>query len=122
MPPPPPADMMRPMSSPYPVDRVAADRQPDLFDDCASAEAGHVQVPINCDTGRAAYRLTDGELIAMNPQANPLNVEMLCAEVLSRSLHEVAPALERLWRRFVAFGVRVPFVEQCAVLSTLGRI
>ena len=114
--------MIRPMSSPHPVNWPAEHRRPDLFDDRASAEAGHDQVPIDRDAGRAASRLTDGELIAMIPQASPLNVETLCAEVVSRSLHEAAPALERLWRRFVGFGVRVPFVEQRAVLSALGRI
>ena len=101
---------------------MAAERQPDLFDERASFGAGRVRVPTNRDARITASRLTDGELIAMLPEANLLNVEALSAEVVSRSLHEAVPALESLWRRFAGFGIRVPFVEQRAVLSTLGRI
>ena len=110
------------MSSLKPSHRTAAERQPDLFDERASFGARRVRVPTNRDARITASRLTDGELIAMLPEANLLNVEALCAEVVSRSLHEAVPALESLWRRFVGFGIRVPFVEQRAVLSTLGRI
>ena len=110
------------MSSTRPSDRAAADRQSDLFDRRASYGAERVRAPINRDAGITASRLTDGELIAILPEANLSNVEALCAEVVSRSLHDAVPALESLWRRFVGFGIRVPFVEQRAVLSTLGRI
>ena len=110
------------MSSRRPSDRAAADGQPDLFDRRASYGAERVRVPIDRDAGMTASRLTDGELIAILPEANLSNVETLCAEVVSRSLHDAVPALESLWRRFVGFGIRVPFVEQRAVLSTLGRI
>lgn len=111
------------MSTPKPADRAPAHRQPDLFDERGSLDAGGVrEIPTDRDTGRAASRLTDGELVAMLPNADLLNVEALCAEVVSRSLHEAVPALESLWRRFVGFGIEAPFVEQRAVLSTLGRI
>ena len=110
------------MPSLKPSHRTAAPRQPDLFDERASSGADRVQGPINRDAGIAASRLTDGQLIAMLPEANLLNVEALCSEVVSRSLGEAEPALERLWRRFVGFGIMVPFVEQRVVLSTLGRI
>ena len=116
------ADMMQTMSSPNLVGRVAANRQLDLFDDPATAESGRSPVPINRRARISASRLTDGELIAMLPEANLLNAEALCAEVVSRSLLEAVPALERLWRRFIGFGIRVPFAEQRAVLGTLGRM
>lgn len=110
------------MSSTRPSDGATADRQPDLFDRRASYGAERVRVPIDRDAGTAASRLTDGELVAILPEANLSNVETLCAEVVSRSLHDAVPALESLWRRFAGFGIRMPFVEQRAVLSTLGRI
>ena len=110
------------MASPRPSDRAAAHRQPDLFDRRASYGAERARVPVDRGPGITAKRLTDGELIAILPEANLSNVEALCAEVVSRSLHDAVPALESLWRRFVGFGIRVPFVEQRAVLSTLGRI
>ena len=110
------------MSSTRPSNRAAADRQPDLFDRRASYGAERVPVPIDRDAKITASRLTDGKLIAMLPHASPSNVEALCAEVVSRSLHEAVPALESLWRRFVGFGIRAPFVEQRVVLSTLGRV
>ena len=110
------------MPSLKPSHRTAAPRQPDLFDERASSGADRIRSPINRDAGKAASRLTDSQLIAMLPEANLLNVEALCSEAVSRSLGEAVPALERLWRRFVGFGIRVPFVEQRAVLTTLGRI
>ena len=110
------------MSSPRFSDRAAADRQPDLFDERTRFGAGRVPVSTNRNARITSSRLTDGELIAMLPEADLLNVEALCAEVVSRSLDEAVPALESLWRRFVGFGIRVPFVEQRAVVNTLGRV
>ena len=58
----------------------------------------------------------------MLPQADRSNVEALSTEVVSRAPREAVPALEALWRRFSGFGVRVPYPEQRAVLSTLARL
>ena len=113
---------MRSMSSLKSSHRAAADRQPDLFNERTSFEPDRVPAPTDRDARITASRLTDRELIAMLPEANLLNVETLCAEVVSRSLHEAVPALEIIWRRFVGFGIRSPFVEQRAVLSALGQI
>ena len=104
-------------------DPATRDHQPDLFDDRhgrAIAEAAPV-----ADTPQAAPpvgKLSDGALIAMLPQAGRANVEALTDEVVSRSLAEAVPALEALWRRFSGFGVKVPYLEQRAVLSTLVRL
>ena len=68
------------MSNTRPSDWAAADGQPDLFDRRASYGAERVRVPIDRDAGIAASRLTDGELIAILPEANLSNVETLCAE------------------------------------------
>ena len=70
----------------------------------------------------AVTELSDGALIVMLPQAGRANVEALTDEVVSRSLAEAVPALEALWRRFSGFGVKTPYPEQRAVLSTLARL
>ena len=59
---------MRPMSSLNFSQRVAADRQPDLFDERASFEPDRVPAPTDRDARITVWRLTDGELIAMLPE------------------------------------------------------
>ena len=102
--------------------RAVAESQPDLFDERGLIEAG-------CDTASVApmappdaASLSDAALIALLPQVTLSNVEALCSEVVSRDLVAAVPALEGLWRRFVGFGMRVPLVEQRAVLSALPRL
>ena len=103
--------------------RAVAESQPDLFDERGLIDAG-------CDTASAAPEapppdaagLSDAALIALLPQATLSNVEALCSEVVSRGLVAAVPALERLWRRFAGFGMRVPLVEQRAVLGALPRL
>lgn len=100
--------MMRTMSKRNSADRAVGDRQPDIFDDPARIEGEASRPPGVAAAGLPAAALSDGELIAMLPRAGRLNVDALCAEVVSRSLAEAVPALEALWRRFSGFGVRVP--------------
>ena len=116
------ADMMHTMSEGNSVDPAAGDRQPDLFDDHGRAEGEFAPPPSVLPAGPPPAELTDGELIAMLPQAGRSNVEALSAEVVSRSLAEAVPALETPWDRFSGFGVKVPYPEQRAVLSTLARL
>ena len=111
------------MSSGNSGDPPARDSQPDLFDDRHGRIEGEaVPVPGTPPAGPAVAELADGALIAMLPHAGRANVETLCAEVVSRSLAEAVPALEALWRRFSGFGVKTPYPEQRAVLSTLARL
>ena len=114
--------MMGTMSEGDSVDPASGNRQPDLFDDHGRVEAQVASPPSVLPTGPAAAELTDGELIAMLPQAGRSNVEALSAEVVSRSLAEAVPALEALWHRFSGFGVKVPYPEQRVVLSALARL
>ena len=116
------ADMMRTMSEGNSIDPAAGNRQPDLFDDHGRVEGEVALPPSVLPTGPAAAELTDGELIAMLPQAGRSNVEALSAEVVCRSLAEAVPALEALWHRFSGFGAEVPYPEQRAVLSALARL
>ena len=109
------------MSEGTSVDPAVGDRQPDLFDDHDGVEGEAARPPGVTAAGPPAA-LSDGELIAMVPQAGRSNVEALAAEVVSRSLAEAVPALKALWRRFSGFGVKVPYPEQRAVLSTLARL
>ena len=99
-----------------------AEGQLDLFDDGGQIDGERVPARLVEDAGETVGRLADGELIAMLPQADRSSVEALCSQVVSRSLEAAVPALERLWRRFAGFGVRVPFPEQRAVLNTLARV
>ena len=113
---------MTAMSEGNSVDSAVGDRQPDLFDDPGRIE-GEAARPSNvAASGPPVAALSDGELIAMLPQAGRSNVEALTAEVMSRALAEAVPALQALWRRFAGFGVKVPYPEQRAVLSTLARL
>ena len=114
--------MMGTMSEGNSVDPGAGDGQPDLFDDHGRVEGELAPPPSVLPAGPAAAELTDGEVIAMLPQAGRSNVEALSIEVVSRSLAEAVPALEALWHRFSGFGVKVPYPEQRAVLSTLARL
>ena len=117
-----PVSVMRSMPIRKPADREIADRQPDLFDERGRVEADHVPAPAAPCAGPAAGRLTDGEIIEMLPRADMSNAGPLCTEVVSRRLETAVPALESLWRRFVGFGIRVPFPQQRAVLNTLGKL
>ena len=110
------------MSSRRPAHRAIAEGQLDLFDDGGQIDGERVPARLVEDAGETVGRLADGELIAMLPQADRSSVEALCSQVVSRSLEAAVPALERLWRRFAGFGVRVPFPEQRAVLNTLARV
>ena len=113
---------MRTMSEGDSVDPAAGNCQPDLFDDHGRVER-EVNPPAHVRAaGPPVTELTDGEVIAMLPQAGGSNVEALCVEVVSRSLAVAVPGLEALWRRFSGFGVKVPYLEQRAVLSTLARL
>ena len=116
------ADMMRAMREGTSVDPAVGHRQPDLFDDHGRVEGEAARPPGVAVAGPPAAALSDDELIAMVRQAGRSNVEALAAEVVSRSLAEGVPALEALWRRFSGFGVKVPYPEQRAVLSTLARL
>ena len=113
---------MRAMSEGNSVDPARGDFQPDLFDDPGRDRGEAARPPSVAVAGPPAAALSDGELIAMLPQADRSNVEALSAEVVSRALTEAVPALQALWRRFSGFGVRVPYPEQRAVLSTLARL
>ena len=114
--------MMGPMSSRRPAHRAIAEGQLDLFDDGGQIDGERVPTRLVEDAGETVGRLANGELIARLPQADRSSVEALCSQVVSRSLEAAVPALERLWRRFAGFGVRVPFPEQRAVLDTLARV
>ena len=114
---------MRAMSEGNSVDSATGDRQPDLFDDHGRVKGEAVLPPgIAATGGPPVTALSDGELIAMLPQAGSSNVVDLSAEVVSRSLAEAVPALQALWRRFSGFGVKVPYPERRAALSTLARL
>ena len=102
--------------------RATAESQPDLFDERGLTGAGCVAAPAAPAAPPAAASLSDAALIALLPQATMSDVEALCSEVASRGLVRAVPALGSLWRRFAGFGVRVPMVEQRAVLSTLPRL
>jgi len=102
--------------------RATAESQPDLFDERGLTEAGCVTVSAAPEVPPDAASLSDAALMALLPQATMSNVEALCSEVVSRGLVAAMPALESLWRRFAGFGMRVPLVEQRAVLSTLPRL
>ena len=104
--------------------RATAESQPDLFDERSLIDAGSVAVAARVapEAPPDAAGLSDAALIALLPQATMSNVETLCSEVLSRRLVTAVPALENLWRRFAGFGLRVPLVEQRAVLGTLARL
>ena len=93
------------MSEGTSVDPAVGDRQPDLFDDHGRVEGEAARPPGVAAAGPPAAALSDGELIAMLPQAGRSNVEALAAEVVARSLAEAVPALEALWRRFSGFGI-----------------
>ena len=101
------ADMMRVMSEGNFVDSAVRDCQPDLFDDPGGIGGEVVRTPSVTAPRPLAAALSDGELIAMLPQAGRSNVEPLSAEVVSRSLIEAVPAVEALWRRLSGFGIRV---------------
>ena len=116
------AGKMGDMSSRERRGRAAVEGQPGLFDERGLVEVNRSTTPAAPRTGAAAADFTKGELIAMLPHATPTNVERLCAAVVSRSLGEAVPALERLWRRFAGFGIGEPLVEQRAVLNTLARL
>ena len=111
-------DKMAEMSGRGAAGRASAESQPDLFDERGLIDAGGVAPEAPPD----AADLSDPALIALLPQATMSNVEALCSEVLSRKLATAVPALENLWRRFAGFGMRVPLVEQRAVLGTLARL
>ena len=113
---------MRAMSEGNSVDPAVGDRQPDLFDNPGRIEGETARPPNAVAAGPPVAALSDGELIAMLPQAGRSNVGALTAEVVSRALAEAVPAVEALWRRFAGFGVKVPYPEQRAVLSTLARL
>ena len=114
--------MMRSMRIRKPPDRAGGERQPDLFDERGRRDADGAPAPMVTPAGPPAGELTDGELIAMLPEASRSTVEALCAEVVSRSLDEAVPALEALWRRFAGFGIGSPLIEQLSVLGALGRL
>ena len=104
--------------------RATAESQPDLFDERGPIDAGSVAVAAKAapEASPDAAGLSDAALVALLPQASMSNVEALCSEVLSRRLVTAVPALENLWRRFAGFGMRMPLVEQRAVLGTLARL
>ena len=104
--------------------RAAAESQPDLFDERRLIDAGSVAVAARTapEASPDAAGLSDAALIALVPEATISNAEALCSEVLTRRLVTAVPALENLWRRFAGFGMRVPLVEQRAVLGTLARL
>ena len=116
------ADMMGAMSEGNSVDPARVGLQRDLFDDPGRIEGEAARPPNVAASGPPVAALSDGELIAMLPQADRSNVEALTAEVVSRALAEAVPALQALWRRFAGFGVKVPYSEQRAVLSTLAQL
>lgn len=113
---------MRTMSSGKPDDRVAMDRQPDLFDMQGRIRARQGRPAAPADAGPSVAGLSDEELVAMIPQADLSTVEALGAEAASRSLEPAVPALEGLWRRFEGFGIETPLLEQRVVLGTLAQM
>lgn len=117
-------DKMAEMSGRGAAGRAAAESQPDLFDERGLIDAGSVAVAARAapEASADAAGLSDAALVALLPQASMSNVEALCSEVLSRRLATAVPALENLWRRFTGFGMRVPLVQQRAVLGTLARL
>ena len=99
-----------------------AESQPDLFDERGLSDTGRVTASAAPEAPADAAGLSDAALIARLPQASMATAEALCSEIASRGLSAAVPALERLWRRFAGFGIRVPLVEQRVVLSTLARL
>ncbi len=102
--------------------RAAAESQPDLFDDRGLVDAGSVAARAAPEPLPDAAGLSDAALIALLPGATISNVEALRSKSGSRRLVPAVPALESLWQRFAGFGMRVPLVEQRAVLGTLARL
>ena len=67
--------------------------------------------------------LTDQKLLTMVPKANLSNVQILCEQVLNRSLgDEAVQALETLWHRFRGYGKTDALPEQRCALETLAEI
>ena len=113
------------------MDQETAQRQLDLFAERGGVE--HRQFPQPAASSApapgpapapapAVDTLSDDDLLELIPNAGPSNVEVVCAEVLSRSLRAAVPALEALWRRFSGFGIEKPLREQLAVVDTLARL
>ena len=102
--------------------QATAESPPDVFDERGLTGAGCVATPAAPAAPPDPASLSDAALIALLPQATLLSVEALCSEVVSRGLVAAVPALESLWRCFAGFGMRVPLVEQRAVLRTLPRL
>ena len=100
----------------------AAIRQPDLFGERGLVEADRAPAAAAPQAGAWSAGLSDDELVAALPEATLFDAEALCAAAVSRSLEASVPALERLWRRFVGFGIDAPLVEQRAVLGALAAL
>ena len=105
------------------TDRETAQRQLDLFAERGGVEPRHSpQTAASSAPDPAVDTLSDDDLLELIPNAGPSNVETVCSEVVSRSLHAAVPALEALWRRFYGFGIEKPLREQLAVVDTLARL
>lgn len=98
-------------------------RQLDLFAERGGVEPRHSpQTVVASAPAPAVNTLSDDDLLELIPNAGPSNVEAVCSEVVSRSLHAAVPALDALWRRFSGFGIEKPLREQLAVVDTLARL
>ena len=103
-------------------EREVVPGQLDLFAERGAVMPRHTQNPLPSTPATPVERLTDDVLLERIRNAGPSDVDALCTEIVSRSLHAAVPALEALWRRFAGFGIEKPLAEQLAVVDTLARL
>ena len=111
-----------PQSGPLRSDREATPNQLDLFAERGRVIARRAPEPIASPTAAPVEMLSDDDLLESIQKAGPLSINVVCSEIVSRSLEAAVPALEALWERFAGFGVEKPLREQLAVLYTLARL